>query len=255
MKQQSILALFLAAIAWGSPLLTVRAQEEPVKPADLWPNGNPELAPAGGIESPDAAEDVETGEEPEEPEEPADKPLTRERVERTIAEIASLVNRLLNVGQGPRPAVDEIIAYYAPLAQVSYYYTTLAPQELQCLTREQYRNTLMDLAGSFPDPLQEYRYDYRIDRLEVNPDGSEATVIGRTFEAVAIGGRPVWKLTQAWTMSLIPKGDRVLIQEEVSSEELDLRLVPNCPRPDFMSPSILERRKLLEHHNKLPSSH
>lgn len=249
MKQQRIFALLLAAIAWGSPLLAVRAQE-PVQPEDIFPNAEtPKLE--GGIE---AAEDDATeagepaaeepaAEEPEEPEEPADEPLTRDRVERTLAEISALVNRLLNVGRGPRPTVDDIVGYYSPLAQVSYYYTTLAPKELQCLTREQYRDMLQDLAGSFPDPLQEYSYDYRVDRLDLEPDGSKATVIGRSFEAVTINSRPVWKLTQAWTISLVPKGDRVLIEQEVSSEELDLRLVPSCSRPNFMSQSVLERHQ------------
>ena len=234
MKRQRILALLMVAIAWGSPLRVARAQE-PETPEELWPD----------LETLDL--EIEEGEEEEptkEPEKPADEPLTRGRVERTIAEIATLVNRLLNAGRGPRPSVDDLVAYYAPLAQVSYYYTTLAPQELQCLTREQYRDLLMDLAGSFPDPLQEYRYDYRIDRIDLEPDGSKATVVGQTFETIAINNQPVWGLTQAWTVSLVPKGDRALIQQEISSEDLNLRRVPSCPRPDFMSGSILEQHRL-----------
>lgn len=234
MKQTGIWATILAAIAIGnSAPIALGADGEADRP-ETKPETKLEIEI--DFEDPDTADP--TGEEPEEP---ANEPLTRVRVERTLAEMATLVNQLLNFGGEPRPSVEDLVAYYAPLAQISYYYTTLSPNDLQCLTREQYRNLLLDLVGSFPDPLQRYRYDYRIDSLEIGPDGSEATVEGRTFETITINGRPVWNLVQAWAISLVPEGDRVLVQQEVSSEEPNLDLVPRCPRPDFMSGNILDR--------------
>ncbi len=171
-----------------------------------------------------------------------DIPLSRGRVERVLASIAVLVNRSLNAGDSdPDRSVEELVSYYDSIAQVAYYYTNPAPNRLQCLTREQYRQMLLNLARSFPDPLQSYRYDYRIDRIEIGPEGRQADVTGTIFETLTINGRVVWQLEQAWAVALVARGDRVLVQQEVSAETDNLQLVPRCPRPDFLSDDILDR--------------